>query len=39
LKSSCSRPAIREKALGPEHPDTIRVRDNLANLRRAEGAA
>jgi hypothetical protein len=31
--------AIREKALGPEHPDTIRARDNLAKLRRAESAA
>jgi Putative restriction endonuclease len=30
--------AIYETALGPEHPDTIRIRDNLANLRRAEGA-
>jgi Tetratricopeptide repeat len=24
--------AIREKALGPEHPDTVKVRNNLAKL-------
>jgi hypothetical protein len=26
---------IREKALGPDHPDTILIRSNLTNLRRA----
>ena len=30
--------AIREKVLGPEHPHTIRARDNLAKLRHAESA-
>jgi hypothetical protein len=25
-------PAIREKALGPEHPDTATIRANLAKL-------
>ena len=31
--------AIREKALGPEHPDTSRARRNLASVLSASGNA